>query len=64
MQAGFLLDHGHMNSRKPVSWVEGEPEASFWTGLSLSGKKAFEVEAFRCSSCGRLEFFAKTPAGA
>jgi phage FluMu protein Com len=63
MQAGFMLDHGHLNSRTPALWVEGEPKASFWSGLSLSGKMAYEVQSFRCPRCGRLEFFANRPAG-
>ena len=58
MDLGYVLDHGH-GTTTVAEWVEGRPERSFWTGLRLRGKKLHPVSAYRCSSCGYLEFFAR-----
>ena len=58
-EPGFVLDHGHYDSRKVAQWVEGAPEPSYWSGLSLSDRRALPIETRRCTACGRLEFYAR-----
>ena len=58
MCVGFMLDKGDGNRRYQSLWVEGEPEPSFWTGLSISSRRQFLTRAMRCSTCGFLEFYA------
>lgn len=62
MEAGFMVDHGHFNTPTPAVWAKGEPAASFWSGISLHNRMAYEVQSFRCPRCGRLEFYALRPA--
>lgn len=62
MEEGFLVDRGHYDYVKPSDWIEGTPETSFWTGTKTKGKERHPVVAWRCESCGLLQFYA--PAGA
>lgn len=57
MEPGFLLDvtHGGMTQ---TSWVQGEPEKSFWTGIRIKGRAKLPVKTFRCTHCGYLESYA------
>lgn len=55
---GFILDHGHYNAKTQQIWVEGQPEASFWSGLKTDDRAVFNVRAMRCANCGFLEFYA------
>lgn len=57
MSEGIILDRGHANAKQQQTWVEGAPEPSFWSGLKTSGKRAFNVRAFRCEDCNILEFY-------
>jgi len=57
MVNGFILDHGHYDSKRQQIWVEGQPEASFWSGIKTSNRDAFKVQAFRCADCNFLEFY-------
>lgn len=57
MKEGFVIDHTY-GSRGVSTWIEGAPEKSIWVGHKLSGKKAFEVQTWRCSRCGFLENYA------
>jgi len=59
MKQGFVVDHTYA-SRGVSTWIEGAPEKSIWVGLKTAGKKAFEVETWRCTRCGFLENYAKT----
>ena len=58
LEQGFVCERGHYNGKMQQVWVEGEPEESFWSGLKTSGRDARYVSAYRCSGCGRLEFYA------
>lgn len=58
LQRGFIIDRGHYDSKSPQAWVEGEPESSFWSGLKTSDREIRRVDAYRCTRCGRLDFFA------
>jgi predicted nucleic-acid-binding Zn-ribbon protein len=57
MSEGFVIDYGDYQVKQQQIWVEGEPQASFWSGLKTSGKQAFKVRAFRCENCNFLEFY-------
>lgn len=61
MERGWILDSGHSSSFQS-SWVEGEPRGSlfgvFTGGKSASGKVRRSIDAYRCSQCGYLEFYA------
>ena len=59
MSEGFLIDRGHMNSKRVGEWVDGVPEWGFWTGLKTKGRDRFAVKTFRCTRCGYLESYAK-----
>jgi len=58
MEVGYIIDRAHHNTRAPATWVEGEPEPSFWTGTKISGKEQHQVNTFRCPGCGFLESYA------
>ena len=58
MTEGFVLDVSY-GTRKPNLWVEGKPEKSFWVGVKLANRRQIEISAFRCSSCGFLETYAR-----
>ena len=57
-QEGFILDQGDHGSRSQATWIEGQPEKSFWTGLKLGDKPRFAIVTLRCSQCGFLESYA------
>lgn len=58
MQEGFVLDNTH-GGNTVSSWVEGQPQRSFWFGVKLDDKKPLEVTTYRCTGCGYLESYAK-----
>jgi hypothetical protein len=62
LEPGFIADFQHGNTAmKPSEWVAGTPQPSFWTG-TWTGNRRFPIQAFRCSECGHLEFWAGAPA--
>lgn len=58
MKRGFTLDHTY-GYLAIATWVEGEPQKSFWAGLKTSGRKTLPIETWRCSKCGFLENYAR-----
>jgi hypothetical protein len=58
MDGGFLLETSHGNARSVTAWVGGDPEKSWWLGLSLDGKARHDIRALRCRDCGFLELYA------
>lgn len=58
MEEGFVPDRGHFEIVQPARWVEGKPEKSFWTGTKTVDKREASISAYRCTSCGYLEFYA------
>jgi hypothetical protein len=58
LEAGFLVDHGDGNYRYTQTWIGGEPEKSFWTGLKTSNRAQYSIRTWRCSRCGLLESYA------
>ena len=58
MEEGFMLDHTH-GGYLAGKWIKGAPERSIWTGVKIKNREQRAVSAFRCVSCGYLEFYAK-----
>jgi predicted nucleic-acid-binding Zn-ribbon protein len=57
MEQGFVVDNGY-KVRSVIHWARGAPQKSFWSGTKLPDV-VLPIGAFRCSSCGYLEFFAR-----
>jgi DNA-directed RNA polymerase subunit RPC12/RpoP len=57
MLKGFIFDRGHYEHKEQQVWVEGEPERSFWSGVKTKDRNTYSVDAYRCSDCGRLDFY-------
>jgi hypothetical protein len=57
MEEGFMPDFAQYQLVRPVTWVEGKPDNSFWTGARIGDKRQLNVVAYRCTSCGYLEFY-------
>ena len=56
MVRGFILDYANGAIVVP-NWYEGVPKKSFWIGTSEPTTEGIPVVAFRCSSCGFVEFY-------
>lgn len=63
MTEGFILDRTY-GANTQQAWIEGTPEASFWSGLKTSDRAIYNVRAMRCADCGFLEFYADAQADA
>jgi len=59
MECGYILDYGHGNRRRQGTWIEGDPELTFFGGTRIYGKRQIKVQTFRCLSCGYLESYAR-----
>jgi Zn ribbon nucleic-acid-binding protein len=60
MEEGFIPDRGHYGiETAPTTWVEGEPETSFWSGLNTDDRRRYIVIINRCVQCGWLEQYAR-----
>ena len=59
MVQGFIPDQAHATKLVPY-WVEGQPKRSFFTGdiKNIPVEGGIPIAAFRCHSCGYLEFYA------
>jgi RNase P subunit RPR2 len=60
MVEGTIIDY-RRNSVSPEEWVEGEPQASPWTGR-LKNEERYGVTTYRCARCGFLKMYANKPA--
>jgi hypothetical protein len=58
MEKGFPLDTVDA-SAKVGHWVEGAPEYLFRVFLKQRKKRKLPITAYRCTSCGYLESYAK-----
>lgn len=57
MVEGFLIDNTY-GTRAVITWAEGPPVKSIWTGLKLDKKAVRSVQTWRCARCGLLESYA------
>jgi hypothetical protein len=58
MEVGYVLDHTR-NRQLPAEWVEGAPERSWLSGVSVKDRDRYEIESWRCPRCGALQEFAR-----
>ena len=58
MEQGFVLDNTY-GARVVSQWAPGAPLKSFWSGTKLPYEDLIPIGAYRCSSCGYLEFYAR-----
>jgi hypothetical protein len=58
MDRGFVLDNTH-GGRHVTQWAAGAPRKSFWVGTKLPEEALVPMGAYRCSSCGYVEFYAR-----
>jgi hypothetical protein len=59
LEPGFIADFQRgQYVMTPSEWVAGNPQPSFWTG-TWTGDRRFPIQAFRCTRCGQLEFWAR-----
>jgi hypothetical protein len=56
MEQGFVMEKTH-GGREVTHWSPGPPQRSFWRVIKLPAD-SLPIGAFRCTACGRLEFFA------
>ena len=57
MEQGFVLDNTH-GGALVSQWARGAPLKSFWLGTKQPDAQ-LPIGAFRCSSCGYLEAYAR-----
>jgi hypothetical protein len=55
---GFVLDHGHGDTRRIGVWVEGTPEMTFFGNAKVDNRANYYLEAFRCPQCGLVQMYA------
>jgi hypothetical protein len=53
---GFFEDAGE-GSRGRLRWIPGPIETGALGGTRRFGKERYDVTAYRCESCGRLEMY-------
>ena len=58
-EPGFVHDSGMRDSTGAAQWAPGRIEVGFWTGRAKLGRRSLvAIEAYRCTSCHRLELCA------
>jgi hypothetical protein len=57
MVHGFVPDHSQAH-RLIGHWHEGRPKKSFFYSTKAPTTKGIPIGAYRCNSCGYLEFYA------
>jgi hypothetical protein len=68
LEVGFLPDFSQA-STWVTTWIAGAPDTKksitetlrTGAGVRAKGEAVFVVEAYRCTSCGRLELYANKP---
>jgi hypothetical protein len=58
MEEGFLRDSSY-GGQVEGTWVEGKPQRSFWSGVSMRGREQLPITSYRCEGCGYLESYAR-----
>jgi hypothetical protein len=59
MDQGFVIDNTDGGGRNVTQWAAGAPRKSFWLGTKLPDEELVPIGAYRCSSCGYLELYAR-----
>ena len=59
MNRGFVIDNTEGPGRRVSEWAAGAPRKSFWLGTKLPDEALVPIGAYRCSSCGYLELYAR-----
>ena len=57
LQAGFVEDGGD-HSNGYTRWIPGPLERGLFGGAKRWGRPRYQIDAYRCQSCGHLELFA------
>jgi hypothetical protein len=68
LEEGFLPDFSQ-GSTWTTTWIAGPPDTKksitetlrTGAGVRAKGEAVYAVEAYRCTSCGRLELYARNP---
>lgn len=60
LEPGFIEDAGDA-SKGYSRWIAGELKRGIFGGARRMGKQRWQIEAFRCTSCGHLELYARNP---
>lgn len=58
MTQGFVPNFTEHGGRLSTHWVNGAPKKSFWFGTKLPDEAPIPIGAYRCNSCGFIEFYA------
>lgn len=58
MEQGFIIDNRY-GVRQVSQWAAGAPKMSIWRGAKVSEARIIPIGAYRCSSCGHLELYAR-----
>jgi predicted nucleic-acid-binding Zn-ribbon protein len=61
MVRGHVLEHGDANFLWKLSWIAGEPEKSMGCNITPPGRERYVINAYRCSNCAFVEFYANEP---
>ena len=56
LSPGFIEDTGQ-GARGRARWIPGELELGPLGGTRKWGKDRYDIDAYRCDRCGRLELF-------
>ncbi|UED83593.1 hypothetical protein [Streptomyces profundus] len=59
-EEGFVEDSGQ-SSQGYARWIAGPLRRGPMGGARRLGKQRWEIEAWRCTGCGRLELYARQP---
>lgn len=58
LEPGFIEDAGE-HSRGYARWIAGPLERGIFGGAKRMGRPRWQIEAYRCPTCGHLELFAR-----
>ena len=56
LSPGFIEDTGQASSGR-ARWIPGPLELGLLGGTKKWGKDRYDIDAYRCERCGRLELF-------
>ncbi|TDQ05357.1 hypothetical protein [Labedaea rhizosphaerae] len=61
LEFGFLPELLHGGGVGMTTWVSGPPQRSAWTGLKVTHRPRYYVEAHGCRACGFLNLYVGLP---